>query len=726
MPMSLLNISQLRDPSERVPLGDRVSYEEGLQILEQGDFSGYDLRLSEEGSLRLQISWQGGPLGKITFVRVSEEKSHGPLSFSCSECLVAGRAARSCPHQWASFVLLWKALTVGAEELRQLGLVQMAAQLKGPNHLGALEEASNRHSEFDLVNLESLTLYLDEMPLLSGPALGNLLKQDFSKYRLHEVTKEKELLSPRLWNLPEIFRKKVSAYSEHYFNEINKQNRIADLIRYNFSNGMQISAKEILRHPLYKKVPGDLLPQTTSQVSIFAKWPLVQNSERSFVSQVLSDLEEIIQALLSNIANSHRQKKIDIYLQNKKFPGRALKIESLEFNVASEVNWRVEFVEKKELEAEFKLMSFRRRPLSFYESFAVEPEAGVLIVHPWLTEFNLLEESLFGIASDLKLEMREMPTIDVIGELEAKTVLKHLRGRSIPVKISGESRTLSAEQSRTEIHLSEDGGFYVQHEARVLGQKNLVRRGWTTKGGVFLQAMSQGLSFLLGAEPKEIASRNRSKREWDLKILKHLGILQYVFLETLSLHFDGVLTDGSEVKKENLFLALHAKIQNLLVVGTGSTFVRDVPLTELCSKSVLACFDDFVSLTLKAFRTDESFYSENGEVIMEGVVERELRLIYEILKKATLASGGEIFRKSRTPLLAKKEMGENCYFPTGDRQEISSLQSSLESVQSLIPFGFKIYYKDQPIEELEDDEFRVDFLLKTDGEQKTFNWFSVW
>ncbi|MBK9321839.1 MAG: hypothetical protein IPM97_02585 [Bdellovibrionaceae bacterium] len=723
--MSLLNISQLRDPSERAPLGDRADYEEGLQIIEQGDFSGYDLRPSESGAMHLQISWSGGPLSKLTTVRINEQNPHGPLVFSCSDCLVAGRSARSCSHQWASFVLLWKAVTASSDELRKLGLVQLSAQLKGPNHLGALEEASNRHSEFDLVTLESLTLCIDEPPLLGGPSLGKLLNQDFSKYRLREVSKDKELLSPRLWNLPEIFRKKVSGYSEHYFNEINKQNRIADLIRYNFSNGMQLSAKEILRHPLHKKVAGELLPQETSQVSAFAKWSLLQNNERTFVSQAMSDLEAIIQSLLNTISSFHRRKKVEVFLQNKHSPGRALKIESLEFDLTSEVDWRVEFVEKKELEAEFKLVCFRKRPLFFYESFAVEPVDGIVIVHPWWTEFDLLKEALGEISNDLEFEQREMPTIDVVGELEAKTILRHLRGRAIPVKISGETRTLSADQSRTEIHLSDDGGFFLQHEARVHGQKNLVRRGWTTKGGLFLQALSQGLPFLLGAEPKEIASRNRSKREWDLKLLKHLGVLQYIFLEALSLHFDQVTTDGSEVKKENLFLSLHEKVQRLLVVGTGSTFVRDVPLTELCSKSVLACFDDFVSLTFKAFKTDESFYSENGEVIMEGVVERELRLIYEILKKATLVSGGEIFKKSRTPLVVKKEGGDNCYFPTGDRQSAPSLQSSLESVQSLIPFGFKIHYKGQPIEELDENEFQVDFVLQADGEQKNFNWFEL-
>jgi hypothetical protein len=728
IPMNLLNISQLRDPSERVPLGERVPYEEGLALIQRGDFDSFELTRSASGTaaggLNLQLFWAGGtPAHKIT-VQILEEKPQGSLAFSCSACMVAGRAATSCPHQWGSYVLLWQALTIAVDEIESSELARMAKELT-TFQTSLVAEPSHRFAEFDDVVLDSVSFYLDEPPLLKGATVGSLLTLNFSKYKTIEVTKEKELLSPRLWNLPEIFRKKLTAYSEHYFNEVNKQNRMTDMLRYNFSNGMQLSVKEVLRHPLHRKVPGDLLPQAKSPTSVFAQWPLIQNNENAFISQALKELEEIMQSLLNNVALQQRQKKIEVYLQNKNAPGKALKIESVEFDPNNEVDWRVEFVDKKELETEFKLMCFRKKPLAFYESFAVEVTEGIIIVHPWLREFSQLQNTLTSLSDDLVIEQREMPTVDVIGELEAKTILKYLRTRAIPVKISGESRTLTNQQSQTEIRLDESGGFYVQHEARVHGQKSLVRKGWTTKANLYLETLSQGLPFLLGSEAKDISSRNRAKRDWDMKLLKHLGILQYVFLEVLSLHFDEALTDGRKVKREELFTALHERIQNLLVAGAGSTFVRDVPLTELCSKSVLSCFDDFVNVTLKTLGASEAFYSESGEVIMEGVVEREFRLIFELLKKLALSTGGEAFRKSRTALLSKVSTGDTFHFPTGDQQQPSSLHGSLESLQVLIPFGFKIYYKDQPLQELEEDEFHVDFLLQTDGDPKLFNWFEL-
>lgn len=733
IPMTLQNVSQLKDPSERVPLGERVPYEEGLKLIEGGAFEGYELKSVEPGVMNLMFFWLDPR--KIT-VRIVEEKPQGVLSFSCSHCLENGRSAKTCVHQWASFVLLWQAATTEAAEIQHPDLKQLAEGIKGPEYLGAFENPRFQDPALSGVALESLSLMLEEPPLLKGEPLTNLLKLHFGKYKFIEVEKGKELLSPRLWNLPEVFRKKLTAYSEHYFNEVNKQNRMADMIRYNFSNGVQISAREILRHPLQRMVPGELLPQAKLPTSVFAQWPLIQQAGAGFISQALHELEEIMQALIANVVSHHNRRKVDLYLQTKGNANHAMKITSVEFNPVNEVDWRVDFRERRELEAEFRLMSFRKQPLHFYESFAVEVNDGVVIVHPWLRELSQLQETLSGIHEDLMLVERQMPTVDLVGELEIKTLLRYLRTRTIPVKIEGESRTLQAHQSLTEIRLEENGGFYIQHQARIQGQKDLARRGWSTKMVLYLEALSQGIPYLLNVEAKDLATRVRTKREWDMKMLKHLGILQYVLLETLSLHFDGHLTDGSTVKKEELFNSLQNRVQTLLIVGTGGVFVRDLPLTELCSRSVLACFEDFVQLTFKALGNNEAFYSEYGEVVLEGVIEREFRLLYEILKKMALVTGGEVFKKSRTALLNRisnqgatpDQRWEDMtfHFPSseGDKKA-GGVHTALESLQNLIPFGYKIFYKDQPLQELEEDEFHVDFLLQVEGEQKNFNWFEL-
>ena len=736
IPMTLQDISQLRAPGERVPLEEARAYEKALLLIENDGFDGYELQSSEQKLLQLQMFFLESTDKKGTAVRIGEEHSQKELNFSCSACLTAGRAARTCPHQWAAFILLWQALVAENEQIKNSDLAELARELKGPDYLDVSEDPLARYSEFAGAKLESISLYFDELPMLKADVLGSHLNLNFNQYKKIEVSKEKELLSPRLWSLPEVFRKKVMAYSEHYFNEVNRQNRIADIVHYNFSNGMQISAKEILRHPLQKKITGDLLPQAKTPASAFFQWPLSQRSESSFVSQ---ELDEIVQSLLANLSQQHRQGKLEIYLQAKSHPSRAIKINSIEFDPVNELSWRVEFVEKKDLQTEFALTSIRQQPFYFFESFALEPISGVISVHPWFRELSQLQEVVSKINPELRLPERKMPIIENSGEGDAKTILKYLRTRALPVHLSGESRNLGAHQSQTEIRLNEFGSFYIQHEARVLGQKNLVRKGWTTKTEIYLQTLSEGLPFLLKSEARDIATRSRAKREWDLKLLKHLGILQYVFFETLSFHFSGALIDGTEANSENIFSKLEEKIRILLIAGTGGTFIRDLSLTELCSRSVLACFEDFIQITLKSMAGSESFLSEQGEVILEGVVEREFRLLFEILKRMAISSGGESFRKSRTSFLEKvsnikvTEGSElkfsladvDFHFPIGETKSENRTHGSLEYMQALIPHGFKIYYRGQPLQELNEDDFRVDFVLQSESDHKFFNWFEL-
>src|SRR5690606_31179977 len=152
-----------------------------------------------------------------------------------------------------------------------------------------------------------------------------------------------------------------------------------------------------------------------------------------------------------------------------------------------------------------------------------------------------------------------------------------------------------------------------------------------------------------------------------------------------------------------LFASLQSKIHQLLIVGNNSIFVRDMELTDLCSRSVLACFEEFTKVTLKSLKSQESFYSPEGEVILEGIVEREFRVIFELLRAMALATGGECFRKSRTSFLSKISKADThtdlpltharFFFPWNP----PDLTNSLTMLQPLISHGFQIFVKDQPL-----------------------------
>ncbi|MNK15814.1 ATP-dependent helicase HepA [compost metagenome] len=735
-PMTLQNMAQLREPNEKVPLAEQMAFSEGQSIVVEKGFAGHETLSSDSEPLQMQVFLQDPDLKKGLTVKVVEAEMHEALDFKCEHCNTSVSSSSSCAHQWAAFILLWQALPFEDHEALTPKQYRLSTDLKRRLYLSRGRQPLVRAS-FENCELESVSLFLEDQALLGGPTLGSLLETGFGQYRLQDVSKEKETLAPRLWNMPEVFRRKITAYSQFYFNEVNEQNRLAGMLRYNFSNGMQISAKEILRHPLQKNVPADLLPQVKGHSSVFDQWPLTQQKEHLFVSQNLKELEEIMQVLLGAVAAKTRQGQLKLFIQAKSNPLKALPIQQVEFDVTSEFDWRVEFSEKKNLESDFKLISSRKKDFYFFDSFALEPETGILLVHPWLQEWSQLTEVLMDLPAhsvDTNMSEGKMPVLRLEGEFETKILLKHLRSRSIPVRITEGSQTLFSSQSQTDIYLSEEGFFYLQHSARVGGKQDLARKGWTSRSVVYLRALSEGLSFLMNSEPRDAAARSRSKRDWDLKLLKHLGVLQYLLLETLSVHFEGTLTDGRVVEKTDVFSLLQERIQSLLVSGTGVVLVRDMTLPELCSASVLSRFEDFVARTFAVLGTSESFYSEQGEVILQGVVEREFRVIYELLKRTAVTSGGDAFRKSRTSLLSKIWTGDptkDSYLNSGsfhlprNRKDTSLVHETLEVFQSLIPHGFKIYFRNQPLEELNDDDFKVDFNLQSDAINRDFKWFEL-
>ncbi|OFZ28936.1 MAG: hypothetical protein A2622_12620 [Bdellovibrionales bacterium RIFCSPHIGHO2_01_FULL_40_29] len=725
-PLTLQDISQLRHPSERVPLAERLTYEDALRLIEEGQFTTCHAELHLSPLVRIEMQFGEDNTTHFRAVEITENVVSGPITVSCHACEQEG--IKTCPHQWAAYVLLWQVLTTESNELKHPALSKLSNELKRFLFSRETSDSTKPTSEFEDVGLESISLYIHEFPLFQGKNLAHLLKQDVFRYKPRDISKDKEMTSHLLFELPEVFRKKLVAYSGHYLNEINKQNRLADIVNYNFSNDMQISAREILRHPLHKKISLDLLPQNKTHTGAISKWPLIQSADGAFISQAEVELEEIVQSLLDRVTQANRRGQIELYLQGQPSATMAMKITNLEFNPSQELDWRVEFSERSDnaLETEFKLLCFRKEPITFFHSFAVEPKSGTVIVHPWFQEFNLLQEMLSVLPEPTLIRVPDMPTVNVIGEFATKTVLNYLRGRFIDVKISGESRHLTENQSATEIRLNESGTFYIQHEARVIGQKNLVRKGWSSKSALLFQTLSQGLAFILKVDAKDLAARTLTKREWDLKLLKNLGILQYLVLETMSVHFTGALSDGRPAEKDKLFTTLQGRIHQILISGPGETFLRDSSLPELCSAPVLKCFEDYIATIFKSIQSSESFYSENGEIILDGVVERECRVIFELLKQIALVTGGEVFKRARSPLLGRVSNSENeFFFPTGNAQKPTNLHESLECLQTLVPYGFKLFYKDQPLQELNEDEFHVDFVLETDRDQKMFNWFEL-
>ncbi len=585
------------------------------------------------------------------------------------------------------------------------------------------------------IELQSISLVLDEPALLRGASVSSLLPVAPLSYKLIGPSKNIEVPASHLNFMPEVFVRKLSAYSKYEFMIINQLYRMAEMIRYNFSNGAQVTAKEILRLSIHKYVPEEFLPQLKpshwhhNSVSL-KPWPLTQ----TFVGAEVRPTEDIMQSLLNRIILAHRQKRLSLYMQTHSQSTKSLPIQSIEFEPGHELDWRIEFDDRNGFKAEFKLVSHRNRRFYFYDSFAFEPECAVIVAHPWKTEWSQLQERLSFIADTLILDTSNgMPAFELKSETKAKDIITYLRSRSLPVKITGDSQSIEAHKSLTEIHFNDNGNFTIQHEARVPGQKNITRPGWSPLAAHYLMCLSQGLTYATQSQARDIASQDVFHRDWDLALIKHLGIFQYVVLETLTAYFEGTRMDGTPVAADAVFQSVDEKVKLLLIrqndQSTDLAISETATLSDLVSRPVLACYDQFVTQLLADIKQPESFYSETGEVIMDGIFERELRLIYEMLKRLALTTQGGMFKKTRVPFLSRVSTGDfdsevavakaNFYFSE------TSLGGALEITQSLVPFGFKLFLNQQPINELADTELKIGFGLNTRHDQAQINWFEL-
>lgn len=556
---------------------------------------------------------------------------------------------------------------------------------------------------------------MEDAALFKDQSIKHFLNQDFSKYKFSNVNKDDELFMPRAWDMPEVFRKKLVSFSSNTLHEVNLLNHLTESIRYNFSNGMQFAAQDILRHPLAKKVPIHLLPHHKFEISpADPQWPLLTRYKNSFKSHTVTEVENIMQALMNQIAKAIHLKTANIYLQTFSDLSKAFQILKLEVDLKPELDWRVLISEYKSYNCEFKLISKSAADIFFFSSFAIRPQDQTILLYPWRNEFICLDEKLKSFGSSVDVFQSSAPLFEINNQSVAKKTIQYLKSRSLPVTVGGDTAVVEPKNHSLHIYLSDKGEFKVAAHARVSGQKDLIKNEWSEASSIVIKSLSEGLSFYLQAEPKDLASHQARRREWDLKILKHTGILQYLTYEVLHFFFYKELSDGRVVERDQIFTSLHENIKNILIAGPGNTFFQDQNLTDLCSKTVLIYFEKWIEDLIKNFTADESYYSENGEVVLQQLIEKEFRLIFVLMQKMIFDSSAEFFKKPRSSFQGQMDLLSK------------HLVDLLNTLQPLIPYGFVIFYNEKPLQELNEDQFKVDFVLESELDQnKNFNWFEL-
>lgn len=574
------------------------------------------------------------------------------------------------------------------------------------------------------VTLHSISFVIHDSPLFGDlkPLLENA-PSEIPTFELRVSEPGKEVLSPRLWDLPDVFRKKLISYSSLYLAEVQKMNRLSDFVRYNFSDGVQISAQEILRHRYHRKVTLDLLPNGQDAALPFDRWPLLQQESDHFVSQGVYELESIMQNLLAKILAFQRQKKIRLYLQIEKPLRLSVEIQGVDFENLPSVAWQLQVQTEGVPTGLFTLKSQTSQPVLIFDSFALTPGSNQVQIFPFLLEQRLLRESVRLFVESVRPKSSDEWQFEVTGDFQIKSVLQHLSRRKIPVEIQGHRTVVPPAQQWTEIAITETGSWSFRHKARTDVTGVLESHDWSHATHYMHESLKQGWAWVMGLTPKELAAGSGIKREWDTRLLKHSGAHHYLLFETLFVGLRGTTSDGGAVLPEQLVMSLAPKLKRFLVPPQLVPTVEGMELTEMISRSVLEGLQKWVSRIFEMLTQTETWLRSDGEYRCEGLFRRECELWLESFLFHITRFGFEDFKKPKLEFFKSLETENRKYWALRGQTEDPLL--TLEFFQNLIPLNYQVYFNQKRIHELEDGDFEFEMRLDTDSRNSHFNWFEL-
>lgn len=722
--LSLVQISQsesLRDllSSDHVQL-----VLSGQKLLQAGVLRGYELRRDDNQCARIKFYFYDADLVQNIEISFHEKKPNQELHFDGELDQFAG----------AGLTLLWWALLGDITFLRHLEseVVHFCQDfLEFQSQLGTSKtRESESPQKLSQIQFESVSLVFSERNMGQGrPGLDHFLQDMERPFELIQASGLEDPRNAAVFNLPNVFKKALGAGSTTYVMDIKRQLEIASRIRYNFSNGHQLSAADLLRHDYKILVPRDLWPQAAIEHRPKFRWPLLQSEKHLFVSRDLEEVEQIMQDLLEKISLRLHKKTLKVYLQADFLVSRAIAIQEINFEAPSVFQWKVEFTRQA---GHYELLPrLPEQQYEFFESFALDFKRQTLVAFGFWQEYQDIRK-LFAGRTDF-LKDQNYFALSLMKYADQRKMLGFLRGRSLPLEIAGGTHHLDEKQSLLKFSMNEDAHYTIERLFK-FGNTENHQPSISESTALLLKALEDHAAIFLKVELRDFVATAGKKRDWDLKLLKHTGVLQYLTLETLMFHFQGQLMENIPCEKETILDSLHAKLQSLIVVGDGTLLERKMALPDLVSKSALLLLEEFIKKIQRLMEVPEPVYTPDGELLYHGTFEREMRWLFEVLKHMAFSSSGTVFKRSRTGLLSKiytgrpeldETLSDGQFLMPGPTKGTVQLTSAIGLLQPLIPFGAKIYLNEQSLVELSEDDFKVDFEVKTRAEMGDINWFDL-
>ncbi len=260
--------------------------------------------------------------------------------------------------------------------------------------------------------------------------------------------------------------------------------------------------------------------------------------------------------------------------------------------------------------------------------------------------------------------------------------------------------------------------------------------------------ISEGLSYFSDQDRKDLATfRKGSKRDHDLKILKHQGVATLIVVEVCYHILNQPMTTGDvNLTDEEALKVIERNIFNLFkksifVDKYGEAFVSRTHLKDYISDRVYDFLIETISHVISLMKYDDRFLSLGHAIVkLEDYSQFSAHTILTFIEPIMNATRGEVFTKGNSkylePLVAFTQQAE-FYEPVFMDTEIELELKNQHIIKSrvsdyVVPFLYNkltelsgltwaVYIDNLPIEKLSEDDFKSELVLQTGK----MDWFEL-
>ncbi len=557
---------------------------------------------------------------------------------------------------------------------------------------------------------------------------------------------------------------------------------LENCIQYVFSDGVVITAREILYHPYSLRIPTQLLPLLSKTHSLVLQAPWLHLFPESRVT-LWGHLKSVEQCLLSILfeAQANAKKRppedpLELWMAlsaDAEVPRRACAIQEFDVLLELKSRWTLEATQSpyqalssisQQSDPGAARLTFQHTPFKpggiIFENLEINTERGSVLFHPYR---KCLELGLFQMLGEDAMLWPSMPTLPMSFEVHGhqkiqkmvRQINEQLINRDYPQIIHPARTTLSNSQILGSVNLEKSGKFSFSREFNFCDQKTQV---WNLPliAQIFAEGLEGGIGATTGKDHRIFAQdRKGQRRDRDLKVLKHSGIFHCILLEFLSFSLGKKSFDGKPIKSGPEFIEhLLEKLGILLFEIEKKAGFFELspapPLDRLCSRNVI----DLIKRTLANWtalldQDQESVFTAQGEICLQGGTRIIFQLFEGLLSSLAMRSRGQCFLKLRTgafPSFTGQEPFRDLQLyaidpetapvhPGTDAQVYSPIgpwlnaQQTLQALLPLRPSGIQITYDGLPLNEMDIQDFKPEFNLveKSDDPSQSgeIDWFEL-